>query len=145
MKVSCLENTFEPNELKEIEKLTNVLIQGEEVLFVDKQSRVRPGGSLATPNTVFATNHRILIRNPSALELRNNVEDYPYSGITGVSLKKGMLSSMVRIVVPGARDGFLLWKKDTAELAVLPNARAKLLNKIIREGLVRVREKPETA
>jgi hypothetical protein len=63
------DNITDKNELEEIRKIANRLDQDEKVRLVAKQSRVRPGGSaLATPNIVFATDKRIIIRNPTMLE-----------------------------------------------------------------------------
>jgi hypothetical protein len=78
------------DELDEIKKISNQLVQGEKVLLVAKQSRIRPGGSaLTTPNTIFTTDRRLLIRNPTMLGMRENVEDIPYDKITSVKLEKG--------------------------------------------------------
>ena len=47
----------------------------EEVLLVAKQSRIKPGGSYMTPNIVYATDRRIIIRDPYMLGL-NSVPPY---------------------------------------------------------------------
>jgi hypothetical protein len=66
------------DEWEEIRKIANSLDQDERVLFVVKQSRMKPGGSvLATPNIVFATDKRVIIRNPTMLGMRENIEDIP--------------------------------------------------------------------
>ena len=50
---------------------------------------MKPGGSvLATPNIVFATDKRVLIRNPTMLGMRENIEDIPYDKMTSVKLEK---------------------------------------------------------
>ena len=62
------DNITDKDELGEIRKIANRLGKNEKVRFVAKQSRMRPGGSaLATPNIVFATDKRIIIRNPTML------------------------------------------------------------------------------
>ena len=76
-------------ELEEIRKIANRLDQDEKILFVAKQSRMKPGGSaLATPNIVFATDKRVIIRNPTMLGMRENIEDIPYYNMTSVKLEK---------------------------------------------------------
>jgi hypothetical protein len=65
------DNITDNDELEEIRKIAKRLDQDEKVRFVAKQSRMRPGGSaLATPNIVFATDKRIIIRNPTMLGMR---------------------------------------------------------------------------
>ena len=132
-----MEGKFNKEELDEIEKIKDALRPGEEVLLVGKQSRIRPGGSLITPNTILATNQRILIRNPAMLGLSTSVEAYIYKNITGVTVKKGVFSSKVFITVPGLpKTGFLRWgRHDEAELAALPKDKAKDFQRIINEGI----------
>src|SRR5215210_9603141 len=84
------DNITDKDELEEIRKIAKRLDQDEKVRFVAKQSRMRPGGSaLATPNIVFATDKRIIIRNPTMLGMRENIEDIPYDKMTSVKLEKG--------------------------------------------------------
>jgi len=42
------------NDLEEISKVTEMLNPDEKVLLVARQSRIKPGGSLHTPNTIYA-------------------------------------------------------------------------------------------
>jgi len=67
---------------------------------VAMQSRTAPGGALTTPNTIFATNQRIIIRNSEILGLKTDIEDYSKS-ITSVKIEKGVFTSKVYITVPG--------------------------------------------
>ena len=57
-------STFSEEEKEEIEKIKEKLMQGENVVLVGKQGR-GVGGSLASPNTVFVSNRRVLIRDPT--------------------------------------------------------------------------------
>ena len=50
-------------DLDEIKKIAERLETDEKVLLVAKQSRGKPGGSLVTPNTIFATDKRLLMRS----------------------------------------------------------------------------------
>jgi hypothetical protein len=44
-----------------------MLNANEEVFVVARQSRLKPGGSKFTPNIVYATDRRIIIRDSSIL------------------------------------------------------------------------------
>jgi hypothetical protein len=60
-----------------IKELPEMLNPNEEVFVVARQSRLKPGGSAFTPNVVFGTDRRIIIKDPSMLGLRENVVDIP--------------------------------------------------------------------
>ncbi len=107
------------NREQEIKKIANRLDKDEKVIMVIRQTKnpLKPGSSLITPEIIFATTKKIIIRNPSALGLRQNVELYPYEKIIDVKLEKGMLSSAIDINVPGSiYDGYIeSIPKDEAE------------------------------
>lgn len=88
-------------ELSEVTKIAEMLNPDEQVLLVAKQSRIKPGGSYMTPNTVYATDRRIIIRDPYMLGLKENIVDIPYDIITSVKLEKNILSSTIRFKAPG--------------------------------------------
>lgn len=69
----------------------------EQVLVVSRQSKYMPGGKMVTPKTLFATNRRILIRDPKALGLKSKVNSIPYSQINNVKLEKGAFTSKLII------------------------------------------------
>ncbi len=73
----------------------------ERLLLVAKESRIKPGGSYLTPNIVYATDRRIIIRDPYMLGLKENIVDIPYGIITSVKLEKNILSSTIRFKAPG--------------------------------------------
>jgi len=86
----------------ELKKIMKDLEGDETVLFVTRQSRVKPGGSvLTTPNTIFATDKRILIRNPTMLGLRKSVHDISYDTITSVKIEEGVFSATLIFTGPG--------------------------------------------
>ncbi len=110
------------NEVKnsdEIVKIIDRLGEDEEVLMVIRQTKnpLKPGSSLITPEIIFATTKKIIIRIPPALGLRHNVESYPYEQIVDVKLKKGIFSSAIDINVPDSiYDGYIeAIPKDEAE------------------------------
>ena len=107
--------------IDEIVQIEDRLDKDEKVLMVIRQTKnpLKPGSSLITPDTIFATTKKIIIRDPSALGLRQNIETYSYEKIVDVKLEKGMFSSTVAINVPGSIfDGYIqaIPKDDAEEL-----------------------------
>ncbi|MGD8431033.1 MAG: PH domain-containing protein [Nitrosopumilaceae archaeon] len=116
--------------IDEIIQISDRLDQDEKVLMVIRQTKnpLKPGSSLITPDTIFATSKKIIIRNPSALGLRQNVEVYPYEKIVDVKLEKGMFSSTIDINVPGSVfDGYIeaIPKDDAEDLLKIIYERSK--------------------
>ena len=143
------------DDLKEIKKIRHMLNPNEEVFVVARQSRFKPGGSKFTPNVVFGTDRRIIIKDPSILGLRENVVDIPYDMISSIRLDKGVFSSNVIFKAPGlissGRRGTLDKmmevygdKRGLAEeegmIAAIPKNKAEELVEIIRNGIDRDRE-----
>jgi hypothetical protein len=107
--------------IDEIIQIADRIDEDEKVLMVIRQTKniLKPGSSLITPDTIFATTKKIIIRDPSALGLRQNIETYSYEKIVDVKLEKGMFSSTVAINVPGSIfDGYIqaIPKDDAEEL-----------------------------
>ncbi len=133
------------DDLEEIRRIANRLDQDEKVRLVAKQSRMKPGGSaLATPNIVFATDKRIIIRNPTMLGMRENIEDIPYDKMTSVKLEKGIFSSTVLIRAPGLSEmsrvskssGLIAWGRgEDGQIDALSKDKGEQLFTIIREGI----------
>jgi hypothetical protein len=132
------------NDLKEIEKINEMLNPNEEVLVVARQSRVRPGGSAVTPNIIYATNKRIIIRDPYLLEIKENIVDIPYDVITSVKLDKGLLSSTIRFEAPalvgsrrlGMIDGIVSGENDhEGIIEAIPKRKAEDVVQVIRSGM----------
>ena len=86
---------------KEIEKIAEYLDGSEKVLLVAIQARWLPGGSPITPNTIFATNQKIIIRNPMFLGLREHIDYYYYKDIINIKCIKGYFTSSLHITAPG--------------------------------------------
>jgi hypothetical protein len=144
------DNITDKDELEEIRKIAKRLDQDEKVRFVAKQSRMRPGGSaLATPNIVFATDKRIIIRNPTMLGMRENIEDIPYDKMTSVKLEKGIFSSTILIRAPGLSEmsrvsknsGLIAWGRgEDGQIDALSKDKGERLFTIIREGIGRAKK-----
>ncbi|MFM8659569.1 MAG: SHOCT domain-containing protein [Candidatus Nitrosotenuis sp.] len=116
------------------------------------QSRIRPGGaSILTPNTIFATTKRIIIRNPTMLGLRESTESFYYVDITGVRVEKGVLSSTIAITMPGLAStgrrrqtsglGLISWGREEQDGLIegIPKDKAESLANIIRDGIQKAR------
>jgi hypothetical protein len=132
-----------------------MLNPNEEVLVVARQSRLKPGGSAFTPNIVFGTDRRIIIKDPSMLGVRENVVDIPYYMTSSVRLDKGVFSSKVIFKAPGLINSGRRGKLDRlmegygdsrglAEeegiITAIPKNKAEDLLEVIRNGMDRDRE-----
>ena len=142
------------DELKEIKKIKGILDPKEKILLIAKQARLKPGGALVTPNTIFATEKRLIIRNPTMLGLRASMESIPYDKITSVKLEGGVFSSTLVIRSPGLseltrlgrRTGLLAWGRgEEGSIDAIPKGKGKHLLEIIREGIERAKFPKVTA
>ncbi len=142
------EKKFSTDELSEIKKIKEILESDENVLVVARQGRLKPGGALVTPNTIFATERRLIIRNPTMWGLRASVETIPYDKITSVKLEGGVFSSTLVIRSPGLseltrlgrRTGLLAWGRgEEGSIDAIPKGKGKQLLEIIREGMERAK------
>lgn len=133
--------SFSSDEMDEIRKIQIYLESGEQILLVARQSRIRPGGSLTTPNIIFATDRKLVIRNPMMLGLRESIEVIPYTEITAVHLKKGVFSSEVMITAPGLTTElgrfFKLTRHGVAGIPSIPKKKAENFVNIVRDGIKR--------
>src|ERR687888_2068635 len=139
------------DDLEEVKKIRHMLNANEEVFVVAKQSRLRPGGSAFTPNVVFGTDRRIIIKDPSMLGMRENVVDIPYDMISSVRIDKGVFSSNVIFKAPGLVnsthrgkidkmiEGYGNTSSGLAEedgiITAIPKKKAEELVEIIRNGI----------
>ena len=132
------------DDLEEIGKIKEMLNIDEKVLLVARQSRIKPGGSLHTPNIIYATDRRIIIRDPYMLGIKENVVDIPYDIVTSVKLEKGLLSSTIRFKAPGLMSSTKLGMMDSlidgeddqgGIIEAIPKDKAQDLLEIIRSGM----------
>ena len=129
---------------QEIEKIKEMLNPNEEVIMVAQQSRILPGGSYITPNIIYATNRRIIMRDPYMLGIKENIVDIPYDVITSVKLEKGLLSSTIRFEAPalvgskrlGMIHGIVDGDTDNeGVIQAIPKRKAEDLVQVIRSGM----------
>jgi hypothetical protein len=144
-------NITDKDDLDEIKKIAEMLNPNEEVFVVARQSRLKPGGSHFTPNIVFATDRRIIIKDPSMLGLHEEVVDIPYDMITSVRLDKGVFSCNIIFRAPGLRSTGRLGmiekltgneyddSEDTV-ITAIPKDKAQDVVEVIRNGMDRQRE-----
>jgi len=131
------------DELDEIKKIAERLDTDEKVLVVAKQSRVKPGGSMMTPSVILATDKRLIIRDPSALGLRQSVEDITYANITSARLQKGVFSSSIMLRAPGLSTmaekqfNWIAFAKGSneGEIDAIPKEKAEKIVDIIKVGI----------
>ncbi|RPI84367.1 MAG: hypothetical protein EHM34_03730 [Nitrosopumilales archaeon] len=109
---------FSDKELEQVNKIRHRLDKGEQVQFIARQSKHRPGGSFTTPDTIFVTNKRIVIKDPSLLGVRENIVSVSYDKITSIELERGVFSSKIIIRAPGFADEMEAISKKAAEQIV---------------------------
>jgi hypothetical protein len=143
-KIILLEPLTDRDDLEEISKITEMLNPDEKVLLVARQSRIKPGVSHFTPNIIYATDRRIIVRDPYMLGIKENVVDIPYDIITSVKLEKGLLSSTIRFKAPGLMSSTRLGMIDSIVdgeddqggiIEAIPKDKAEDLLEIIRSGM----------
>lgn len=142
---SSIKKPFTDNDdLDDISKITEMLNPDEKVLLVARQSRIKPGGSHFTPNIIYATDRRIIVRDPYMLGIKENVVDIPYDIITSIKLEKGLLSSTIRFKAPGLMSSTKLGMMDSivngeddqgGVIEAIPKNKAEDLLEIIRSGM----------
>ena len=139
------------DELDEIKKIAEMLNPDERVLVVARQSRFKPGGSHLSPNVVYATDRRIILRDPSMLGLKQDIIDIPYNVITNAKIEKGLLSASVIFNAPGLFNpnipGRIPWIKrletdehgENGVIDAIPKQKAEDLLEVIRNGITQMR------
>src|ERR671923_1820349 len=139
-------NTYltDGDDLEEINKIREMLNPDEKVLLVAKQSRLKPGGFHFTPNIIYATDRRIIVRDPYMLGIKENVVDIPYDIITSIKLEKGLLSSTIRFKALGLVSSTKLGTMNSlidgeddqgGIIEAIPKDKAQDLLEIIRSGM----------
>lgn len=144
-----IDDSIEPlddDDYQEIDKIKEMLNPNESVIMVARQSRLLPGGSYVTPNIIYATNRRIILRDPYMLGIKENIVDIPYDVITSVKLEKGLLTSTIRFEAPalvgskklGMIHGIVSGETDSeGVIQAIPKRKAEDLVQVIRSGMHR--------
>lgn len=141
--------SFTSDDENEIKKIQGNIESDERILLVARQSRIRPGGSMITPCVIFATDRKLIIRNPMTLGLRETVGLIPYTEITSIQLKKGLFSSEVNISAPGVTTElsrfFKLSRQGVAGITAISGEDAGKLVEIVKQGMKRAKATPSAA
>lgn len=74
--------------------IRELLIPGEKVLHAVRQARLEQA---ITPDSIFVTTHRIIVRRPTTLGLRRNATDYRYTDMANTRIEKGLINSSIYI------------------------------------------------
>jgi len=103
------------DEIEEIMKISPRLEQGEVVVITAKQSRMKPGGSKVSPDSIFVTDRHLINRNPSMMGMREKIWIIDYDKISSVDLEKGVFSSTLKIFASGYHGDIDAIDKTKAE------------------------------
>jgi hypothetical protein len=106
----------------------NILNQGEQVIAVVTQSRVK---SLITPDSIVVTDHRIIRYSPSALGLHKDIETYLYEDMANFAVQKGILFATMTI-----RQKMM---SDDLVIENLPKGQMDTISKAVNEAIRRAR------
>jgi hypothetical protein len=136
--------TLNTDDIGEIRRIQDVLNPNESVIIVARRSRILPGGSYITPNTIYATEKRLIIRDPYMLGIKENLIDIPYDVVTSIKLERGLFSSTIRFEAPalvgskrlGMIHGMMHGNDDhEGMIQAIPKAKAEDLVEVIRYGM----------
>ena len=87
---------FTGKEIEIPDDVLKILQPDENVLLAAQQAR---STNLINPDTIFVTTQRLMIRKPTSLGLRKNIEDYRFADIANVKLHKGIVRSSILLKV----------------------------------------------
>lgn len=150
-KDSFITDITDSGELGEIRKIADMLNSDEKVLLVATQSRIKSGGSAFSPNTIYATDRRIILRDPKMLGLKAEIIDIPYNFITNAHVEKGLLSATVTFNapglfnpnvsnrIPGIERLHVDERGENGVIDAIPKKKADELVEIIRNGITQIR------
>ncbi len=150
-KDSFITDITDGGELGEIRKIADMLNSDEKVLLVATQSRIKSGGSAFSPNTIYATDRRIILRDPKMLGLKAEIIDIPYNFITNAHVEKGLLSATVTFNAPGLFNPSISnripgierlhidERGENGVIDAIPKKKADELVEIIRNGITQIR------
>jgi hypothetical protein len=117
-----MDDNFKPVKVpKAIEKM----LYGDEVVVAGvKQSRWK---RLFAPDSIFVTNHRIILYSPKALGLRKTIEDYRYQDMANFKADRGIFLTTLTITHRFMSNDLVI---DS-----LPKGKTDNIARIIHEGI----------
>lgn len=108
--------------------IREVLIPSERILHAVRQARIEQA---LTPDSIFVTTHRIIVRRPTTLGLRRNITDYRYSDMANTRIEKGIINSSIHIE--------MRFLSEDCVLKGIPNKSASRIFRTIEEQITRTR------
>jgi hypothetical protein len=108
--------------------IQDLLIPGEKILHAVRQARVE---QVITPDSIFITTHRVIVRRPTTLGLRRNTTDYRYVDMANSRIEKGLINSSIYIE--------MRFLSEDCCLKGIPNKSAAEIFKTIQEQILRTR------
>lgn len=115
---------FTGKEIEVPDDVTRLLQFNEKVLL---SAQVARSTELINPGTIFVTTQRVIVRKPTTLGLRKNVEDFRYVDIANVKLKKGII-----------RSGIILkmrFLSDNVEIDNFPKEVGEKIFRLVQDGV----------
>jgi hypothetical protein len=103
----------------ELEEIANRVAKDKKVMFVTRQSRFKPGGSKGSPDTLFVTSQRLIVRNPSMMGMREHFSLVNYDKISSLDVEKGIFLSTLKIRAEGFACDIDAIDKEKAEKMLL--------------------------
>ncbi|KYK36267.1 MAG: hypothetical protein AYK18_11975 [Theionarchaea archaeon DG-70] len=110
------------------EDIRELLITGEKVLHAVRQARIEQA---ITPDSIFITTHRIIVRRPTTLGLRRNITDYRYTDMANTRIEKGLINSSIYID--------MRFLSEECCLRGIPNKSAAKIFRTIEQQIARTR------
>ena len=118
-------------EIEVPQDIQELLIPGEKVLSAVRQARLEQA---ITPDSIFVTTHRIIVRRPTTLGLRRNITDYRYIDMASTRIEKGLINSSIFID--------MRFFSEEVCLKGIPKKSAAKMFRIIEERIVRTHAGP---
>lgn len=117
---------FKGLEIEVPKDVRELLIPGEKVLHAVRQARLEQA---ITPDSIFVTTHRIIVRRPTTLGLRRNITDYRYTDMANTRIEKGFINSSILID--------MRFLSEECVLRGIPNKSAARIFRTIQERIAR--------
>lgn len=115
---------FTGKEIEVPDEVTKLIQFNEHILLAAQQAR---STSLINPETVFITTQRVIVRKPTTLGLRKNVEDFRYTDIANVRLKQGIIRSSIFLK--------MRFFSDNVEIENFPKEVGQKVFRLIQDGV----------
>jgi len=118
---------FKGKEINVPDDVKRILESGEQILLAAQEAR---STNLINPDTIFVTTGRLIVRRPSSLGMRKNIEDYRYMDIANVQLHSGILRSSILLK--------MRFRSDNVEIDNISKEVGEKVFKLIQEGIAKL-------